>query len=46
MADDRFITLRLPGNLLAALRERARQEDRSVSQVIRVAARVYLSTPC
>lgn len=45
MADDRSLTLRLPSDLWEALRDRAAAEDRSVSSLLRVAARRYLATP-
>lgn len=39
---ERTMTLRLPDELHAQLRERAKAEDRSIAQVIRVATRHYL----
>jgi hypothetical protein len=43
---DHTVTLRLPAAMHEALRERADAEDRTVSQVLRVAARAYLAMPC
>ena len=36
------ISVRLPADLRAALKERARQEDRSVASLLRLAAQQYL----
>ena len=41
---DSALTLRLPPSLHDKLRERAAAEDRTVSQVLRVAALTYLAS--
>ena len=43
-ADDVALVVRLPRDLRDALKDRARAEDRSVASLLRVAARMYLST--
>lgn len=44
-AKERNLNVRLPAELHEQLRERADEEDRSIAQVLRVAARRYLATP-
>lgn len=43
---DQSLTLRLPADLHAALRDRAAAEDLTISQLLRRAAMIYLATPC
>lgn len=41
---DRAFTLRLPGDLHAALTRRAKEEDRRLAQTARAALRAYLAS--